>query len=98
MERIGTVSISTSRTRVAPNGEVTFRPQVASGSNVAWLFRIDPEAPDWTATGDPSGVVVWTMKEVGPQVVTFRASNAVNSEEESVTVEVIRAPEIQERV
>ena len=38
------------------------------------------------------------MKEVGPQVVTFRASNALNAQEGSVTVEVIRAPEIQLRI
>ena len=45
-----------------------------------------------------SGLVIWTMKEVGPQVVTFRASNALNAQEGSVTVEVIRAPEIQLRI
>ena len=38
------------------------------------------------------------MKEVGPQVVTFRASNALNAQEGGVTVEVIRAPEIQLRI
>ena len=52
-ERIGDVTVSASRTRIAPNGEVTLRPQVSSGSQVTWMFRIEPESPDWTLTSNP---------------------------------------------